>query len=253
VSPLDALVVEDLTVRYGAQVALSDAYARAPAGSFVCLVGLNGAGKSTLLRAIVGIVPSSGTVRVLGSHDGNRRRLIAYVPQREDLNWGFPISVLEVVLMGRPSAIRRIGFSLSSDRADAIEALQQVGLEELRSRAIGELSGGQQQRVILARALYAQAPVMLLDEPLSGVDPATRQLIQELLRRRCQEGTTVLMATHDVLGSSQMADRVWGINGSVVADIPATRLLDEDVLRRIYGDRLVVLPSGRVAVGDDAR
>ncbi len=134
-----------------------------------------------------------------------------------------------------------------------MDALHNVDMAGLRSRAIGELSGGQQQRVILARALYSQAPVMLLDEPLSGVDPATRELVLDLLRRRCEEGATVLMATHDVLGSSQIADRVWGISGTVVADVPAYRLLDEDVLRRIYGEHLLVLPSGRIAVGDEAR
>jgi ABC-type Mn2+/Zn2+ transport system ATPase subunit len=233
-------------------VALSDAHAEAPQGSFVCLVGLNGSGKSTLLKAIVGILPSTGTVEVLGSSDRNRRRLVAYVPQREDLNWGFPISVLEVVLLGRPSAVRQIGMSSAGDKADAIAALESVHMRDLRSRPIGALSGGQQQRVILARALHAKAPVMLLDEPLTGVDPGTRELILELLRLRCQEGATVLMATHDVLGSSQIADRIWGINATVVADIPAQRLLDEDVLRRIYGERLLVLPNGRLAVGDDA-
>jgi ABC-type Mn2+/Zn2+ transport system ATPase subunit len=253
VSQASAVAVDELTVRYGPQVALSRAHAEAPAGSFVCLVGLNGSGKSTLLKAIVGILPLTGVVAVLGRTDRSRRRLVAYVPQREDLNWGFPISVLEVVLMGRPSAVRRIGMSLARDKADAMSALVSVGMVGLRSRAIGELSGGQQQRVILARALYAQAPVMLLDEPLSGVDPGTRELILDLLRRRCEEGATVLMATHDVLSSSQIADRIWGINGTVVADIPAKRLLDEDVLRRIYGEHLLVLPNGRIAVGDDAR
>ncbi len=247
-----AVRIEGLTVRYGSNVALSDVNAHAPPASFVCLVGLNGAGKSSLLKAIVGVVPATGSVSVLGSRDHHRRERIAYVPQRESLNWEFPISVLEVVLMGRPGAVRRIGLSSALDRAAAIEALQLVDMEGLRARAIGELSGGQQQRVILARALYSQAPVLLLDEPLSGVDPGTRELILELLRRRCDGGATVLMATHDVLTSSQIADRVWGLNGTVVADVAASHLLDEDVLRRIYGTHLLVLPTGRVAVGDEA-
>lgn len=245
--------IDGLTVRYGAHVALAGAHAEAPPGSFVCLVGLNGSGKSTLLKAIVGVLPATGSVSVLGRDDGSRRRLVAYVPQREDLNWGFPISVFEVVLMGRPSAVRRIGWSSAQDRAAAMEALHQLDMTDLRSRAIGELSGGQQQRVILARALYSEAPVMLLDEPLSGVDPASQELILELLRRRCQAGATVLMATHDVLSSSQIADRVWGLAATIVADVPASRLLDEDILRRIYGEHLLVLPSGRIAVGDEAR
>jgi manganese/iron transport system ATP-binding protein len=161
--------------------------------------------------------------------------------------------VIEVVLMGRASTVKRLGWISPAERAAALEALEQVGAEDLRSRPIGELSGGQQQRVVLARALFSEAPVMLLDEPLSGVDPGTQEVILRLLREHCVRGGTVLMATHDVLGSAEIADRVWGINRTVVADVKAALLLNEEVLRRIYGESLLLLPTGHLAVGDQAR
>jgi len=245
--------LHDVSARYGNRVALSGVTASAPAGSFVCLVGLNGAGKSTLLKAVVGTVAVSGRVCVAGVEGARRSRLLAFVPQREDVNWDFPVSVLDVVLMGRPASLRRIGWTAQSERAAALAALTQVGLPELGGRSIGELSGGQQQRVVLARALFSQARVLLLDEPLSGVDPASQDSVLHLLRAFCSQGGTVLMATHDVVGSARVADRIWGVNGSVVADVPAGLLLRRDTLERIYGEHLLVLPGGGVALGDQAR
>jgi ABC-type Mn2+/Zn2+ transport system ATPase subunit len=251
--PEAAVDIRGLTVRYGAHLGLRDATARAAAGSLVALVGLNGSGKSTLLRAVAGMVPFTGHVSVLGAEaPGQRRRLLAYLPQREDINFGFPITVLDVVLMGRASSLKRMGWTSRGDRAAALQALDQVDAAALRSRPIGELSGGQQQRVILARALYSGAPVLLLDEPLTGVDPSTRQLVLDLLRDLCRRGATVLLATHDLLEATSVADRIWGLNRTVVADVPAGRLMDEEVLLRIYGERLLVLSGGRFAVGDQA-
>jgi ABC-type Mn2+/Zn2+ transport system ATPase subunit len=251
--PTAAVDISGLNVRYGHHHGLRDATATAAAGSLVCLVGLNGSGKSTLLRAVAGMVPSTGRVSVLGAEaPSERRRLLAYLPQREEINFGFPITVLDVVLMGRASSLKRLGWTSRGDRAAAVGALDQVEVVGLRSRPIGELSGGQQQRVILARALYSEAMVMLLDEPLTGVDPGTRQLILDLLRDLCRRGTTVLLATHDLLEAASVADRIWGLNGTLVADVPAGRLMDEDVLVRIYGERLLVLPGGRFAIGDQS-
>src|SRR5207302_4441609 len=158
-----------------------------------------------------------------------------------------------VVLLGGRGALRRVGPPAGADRAAALEALERVGRAGARWRPIGELSGGQQQRVVIARALFARAPVMLLDEPLAGVDPTSARVILDLLREVCAAGGTVLMATHDVSGSARFADRAWGLNRTVVADVPAARLCDEDVLRRIYGESLLVLDGGRLAIGDQAR
>ena len=249
-SPAPAVEFRSLSVRYGTVTALEDAAARAARGSLVCLVGLNGSGKSTLLKALVGMVPASGEVAINGISGPERRRQIAYVPQREAVEWDFPISVLEVVLLGRRAHLGRIGWSGAGDRRSAGDALERLGLTDLSRRSISALSGGQQQRVMLARAFHSRASVMLLDEPLNGVDPGTRQLVLDLLRDHCRNGGTVLMATHDLVDSAEIADRIWGINGTVVADLPPAELLEEPALRKIYGDSLLVLPGGRLALGD---
>lgn len=250
---MSAVQLRDVTVRYGSRVALRSTTCQAEEGEFVCLVGMNGSGKSTLLKAIVGAVNAGGEVSVLGTTDRSRRRLVGYVPQRESINWDFPVSVLDVVMMGRLSTLRRIGPDSEDDRQAAYDALAAVQMETLQSRGIGELSGGQQQRVILARALYSKARVLLLDEPLGGVDPATREVVLGVLRGYCSSGGTVLMASHDVVETARAADRAWGLNGTVVADVAAPDLLGEDVLRAIYGEALMVLTDGRRALGDQAR
>jgi ABC-type Mn2+/Zn2+ transport system ATPase subunit len=248
-----AVEVRGLTVRFGSRYGLRDATAAAKPGDVVCLVGLNGSGKSTLLKAIVGMVPSTGYVSVLGASDGKRRRLVAYLPQREEINWNFPVSVLEVVMMGRASSLTRLGWTTHGDREAALEALARVDLADLRARGISELSGGQQQRAMLARALYSEAPVLLLDEPLTGIDPTTRDDVLDLLRKLADGGTTILLATHDILDANRIADRVWGLNGTIVADVTGAALLDEAVLRRIYGERLIVLAGTRMAIGDQVK
>lgn len=245
-----AVEVRGLTVRFGSRYGLKDATAQAQPGQVVCLVGLNGSGKSTLLKAIIGMVHATGFVSVLGRSDDGRRRLVAFLPQREEINWSFPVSVLEVVMMGRARSTTRIGPHRRVDREPALEALARVDLADFFASGIGELSGGQQQRVMLALALYSEARVLLLDEPLTAIDPATRDDVLELLETLVRGGTTVVIATHDILDAHRIADRVWGLNGTVVADVAGADLLDEAVLRRIYGERLIVLPNARMAVGD---
>jgi ABC-type Mn2+/Zn2+ transport system ATPase subunit len=248
-----AVEVRGLTVRFGSRYGLQDATASAKQGDVVCLVGLNGSGKSTLLKAIVGMVRATGYVSVLGRSDDRRRRLVAFLPQREEINWNFPVTVLEVVMMGRASSLTRLVWTTRADREAALEALAKVDLADLRDRGISELSGGQQQRAMLARALYSEAPVLLLDEPLTGIDPTTRDDVLDLLRRLADGGTTVLLATHDILDANRIADRAWGLNGTVVADIPGAELLDEAVLRKIYGERLIVLSGTKMAIGDQVK
>ena len=248
-----AVQLRGVGVTYGDVVAVESATAQAPAGCLVCLVGVNGSGKSTLLKALIGSVPHSGSAAILGVCGRERRRRAAYVPQREAVEWNFPISVIEVAMMGRRENLRRIGWDAREARAAARTALARLQVDDLADRAIGELSGGQQQRVMLARAVYSKARVLLLDEPLSGVDPAGQGLVLDLLAALCAEGRTVLMATHDLQTSARVADRVWGVNRTVVADVGAGELLDAGVLQRIYGDHLVVLPDGALVLGDQAR
>ncbi|MHB8507663.1 MAG: metal ABC transporter ATP-binding protein [Candidatus Dormibacteria bacterium] len=241
-----------VSVEYGEVRALADATAAAAAGQLVALVGPNGAGKSTLLKAIVGAVRlSAGSVSVAGMTSRSaRREMVTYVPQHESVDWGFPVSVLEVVALGDLAPANWRPWSGRAVRGQAREALARVGMDGLRARAIGALSGGQQQRAMLARALMREAPVLLLDEPLSGVDPATREDILVLLRALCGQGRTVLTATHDVEEASRVADRAWGVHGSIVADVPAADLLLPEVMRQVYGEHLVLLSGGTLALGD---
>ena len=231
------------------------ATATAEPGTFVALLGPNGSGKSTLLKSIVGAAQvRAGTISIGdASSVSARRRLIAYVAQHESIEWGFPITVQQVVELGQIGRAPWLPWRASGVRQRAIDALDAVGMQPFRQRAVGALSGGQQQRVIMARALMQDAPVFLLDEPLSGVDPASAAVILDLLRRLAADGHTVLMATHDVDQAAAAADRIWGMNGSLAVDVPAKDLLQPDVLRQIYGEHLIVLDDGAVALGDQQR
>ncbi|MEA2647305.1 MAG: manganese/zinc/iron transport system binding protein [Chloroflexota bacterium] len=250
-----ALVIEDVAAGYGDIMAISGASATATPGSIIALVGPNGAGKSTLLKAIVGAVPLRHGRVAIGDAEtvARRRALVAYVAQHESIEWSFPISVLEMVELGHIGRAPWQPWRGRGVRERAREALAAVEMADLSQRSIGALSGGQQQRVVLARALMHDAPLFLLDEPLSGVDPASGRLILDLLRRLASEGHTILMATHDVDEAATTADRVWGINRSLVADVPAAELLNPEVMRRVYGEHLVILAGGAVALGDQQR
>ena len=249
------LRLDDVSAGYDSVLALSHATATAAPGTFVALVGPNGAGKSTLLKAIVGAIRAWEGKIAIGDATtvSDRRRLIAYVSQHESIEWGYPISALEVVELGQLGQNPWIPWTERTVRDRALGALAALGMADFKDRSIGALSGGQQQRIIMARALMQDAPLFLLDEPLSGVDPRSAEVILGLLRRLVGEGHTVLMATHDVEEAASVADRVWGVNGSVVADVPAADLLKPEVMRSIYGGHLVMLADGGVALGDQQR
>lgn len=250
-----SLQIRGLTAGYGEFIALRDATAVARPGTFIALLGPNGSGKSTLLKAIVGAANvRAGSIAIGDALTvAARRQLIAYVAQHESIEWGFPITVLQVVELGQIGRSPWLPWRGRGVRERALNALTAVGMGDLKDRPIGALSGGQQQRVIMARALMQDAPVFLLDEPLSGVDPASAGVILALLRRLTDEGHTVLMATHDVDEAARSADRVWGMNGSLVSDIPADQLLRPETMQQIYGEHLVVLQGGAVALGDQQR
>jgi ABC-type Mn2+/Zn2+ transport system ATPase subunit len=247
-----AVDLNNVTVHYGDFCALQGANASAPRASFTCLVGANGSGKTTLLKAILGTVTASGQIHVLGDDDHRRRRReVGYVPQRSAANWRrFPVSVLDAVLMGKRETVRAVGWTWRRNREAALHALDQVGMAGDRDQVVGRLSGGKQQRVALARVLFSGARVLLLDEPLAGVDPPTRKVVLDLLGTHCKEGGgAVLMATHDVNEAVAIADRVWGIRNDVVFEGLPGQLRDQNVLRAIYGERLVVLHDGQAALG----
>jgi manganese/zinc/iron transport system ATP- binding protein len=243
------LDVHDLTVAYHRKPVLWDIDLMIDRPSLVGIVGPNGAGKSTLIKAILGLVPvASGSVRVFGQPVAEVRRQIGYVPQRETVDWDFPINVLDLVLMGtygRLGWIRRPG---RVDRGWAFECLERVGLRHLAKQQIGQLSGGQQQRAFLARALGQRADVYFMDEPMAGVDAATERAIFTLLKELREEGRTVFVVHHDLRTVSKYFDQLVLLNMRVVASGPTETVFTHENLRKTYGGRLDLLDAAGEAV-----
>jgi manganese/zinc/iron transport system ATP- binding protein len=236
------LSIHDLTVAYQHKPVLWDIDYDAPAGKLIGVVGPNGAGKSTLLKAIVGLTPrASGQIRVFGEPFAQARHLVSYVPQRESVDWDFPVSALDVALMGRYGKIGW-GRPISRPHRDAaMQALDRVGMSEFASRQISRLSGGQQQRVFLARALAQEAKLYLMDEPFSSVDAATEQAIIEVLRTLRDHGATVLVVHHDLPTVPEYFDDVLLLNMRVVAAGAVTDVFHTANLKKTYGGRLTLL------------
>lgn len=243
------LSVRDLTVAYQQKPVIWGVTFDVPGGSLLGIIGPNGAGKSTLLKACMGLLrPAAGSCRFFGQPYRRARRRVAYVPQRESVDWDFPVSVLDVVTMGLYGRIGWCRPVRRRHRAAALEALQQVGIAELAQRQIGELSGGQQQRVFLARALVQQADLYLMDEPFAAVDAATEQAIQAILRRLQDEGKTVVVIHHDLQTARVYFDQVVLLNMRVVASGPVATTLTDENLQRTYGGRLTLLVQASEAI-----
>ncbi|MDQ3164530.1 MAG: metal ABC transporter ATP-binding protein [Gaiellaceae bacterium] len=235
---MNALDVADLTVAYGEKPVLWDVDLEVPTGVLMAIVGPNGAGKTTLIRAALGLVkPAAGQALVHGRPYEEQRRLVAYVPQRGSVDWDFPTSVLDVVLMGRYGRLGWLRRPGSQDRAAAHVALEQVGMTDLAGRQISQLSGGQQQRVFLARALVQQAEVYFMDEPFQGVDATTEKAIVELLRTLRESGKTVIAVHHDLQTVPEYFDQVALLNVRRIAAGPVDEVFTEENLRRTYGGR----------------
>lgn len=217
------------------------------AGELVAIVGGNGAGKSTLLKVIAGILrPMSGEAQVLGGAPGSSRE-VAYLPQSEQLRWDYPLLVEDVVLMGRLARLPRGRGAGLAERAAAREALARVDAADLARGPVGALSGGQRQRVLLARALASEAELFLLDEPATGVDPATEEELMTLLEGLARDGRTILVSTHDLAGVIAHFPRVVAMNGGIIADGDTSILRDAEILRRTYGGHRAASP---LLVGD---
>ena len=235
-----ALEVRRLTVSYGSRPALWDVDAAFPRGALSAIVGPNGAGKSTLLRACLGLVPTdAGQALVEGRPARSALDRVAYVPQRDAVDWDFPITVREVVEMGRYPAVgwvRRVG---RRHRTVVDECLERVGMSAYARRQIGALSGGQRQRVFFARALAQEAPLLLMDEPFAGIDARTQAALLELLRELRAGGRSIVVVHHDLATVRASFDWALLLNVRAVAAGPVAEALSEENVRRAYG-----APSG---------
>ncbi len=251
--PNPILEVHNLTVSYHRKPVLWDIDLTIPAGSLVGIIGPNGAGKSTLIKSMMGLLPTqSGFVKIFDKELDKVRERVSYVPQRESVDWDFPASALEVVLMGRYGKVGLFRRVRDSDRQIALECLRKVGLEAFQNRQISQLSGGQQQRVFLARALAQKADLYFMDEPFVGVDAATETAIIELLRQMRQEGKTVLVVHHDLQSAAQYFDWIILLNMRLVASAPTEQAFTAELLQATYGGKLTLLAeiSDLVSKGD---
>lgn len=249
-SPYPLLEVYNVTVSYRKEPVLRSVSFSVRAGNITGIIGPNGAGKSTLFKAILGLIPmESGEVTVAGQPLSRSYGRIAYIPQREEVDWDFPVTALDVVLMGR---YRHIGIIRRPGPADIQEArkwLAHVGLADRADARIGELSGGQRQRVFFARALAQEPDVFFLDEPFVGVDVATEHFILDMMRQLRNQGKTILIINHDLSVVQDYYDYVLMLNGSVVAYGPPSEVFTPEMLRRTYGGRLITFEGdGRSVV-----
>lgn len=254
-SNAEGLSAHDVTVTYrNGHTALWDASFDLPRGTVTALVGVNGAGKSTLFKAIMGFVPaSSGQIKILGGSvkDALAKNLVAYVPQAEEVDWAFPVLVEDVVMMGRYGHMGFLRRARAQDHAAVDLALERVGMQDFRTRQIGELSGGQRKRVFLARALAQDGQVILLDEPFTGVDVKTEEQIITLLREMRSEGRVMLVSTHNLGSVPEFCDRTILINGTVLAHGPTETTFTHDNLIKTFGGVLRHFTLGGDALHDD--
>lgn len=233
------LAVRGLTVSYGQKPAVFSVDMTVKAGAMTAIIGPNGAGKSTLLKAALGIVkPLAGQTTVFGQPVSKSRDRIAYVPQRASVDWDFPTRVIDVVLMGLYPKLGLLGRVRASHRAQALDSLTRVGMQDFATRQIGQLSGGQQQRVFLARALVQNADLYLLDEPFAGVDAATEKAIISVLKSLRDMGKTVVAVHHDLSTVTEYFDDVFLINTRRIAQGPVAETFTSENLQSAYGGRL---------------
>lgn len=241
------LEVHDLTVSYDRKPVLWGVDFTLPKGQIIGIIGPNGAGKSTLIKSIMDLIPiDSGFVKLFEQPLDEVRKKISYVPQKESVDWDFPASVYDVVLMGRYARLGLLKRPKKADKEAAMRALDQVGMSPFKNRQISELSGGQQQRVFLARALAQQADLYFMDEPFAGVDAATEKAIIRILKDLANEGKTIVVVHHDLQSVTTYFDWLILLNLRLVASGPVDQVFTSEVLEETYGGKLTLLTE----VGD---
>jgi manganese/zinc/iron transport system ATP- binding protein len=236
------LHVSDLTVAYNRKPVLWDVHLTIPEGKLVGIVGPNGAGKSTLIKAVLDLVPSSeGRVSIYGKPYRQQRSLVGYVPQRESVDWDYPVNVLDLVTMGLYRQIGWVKRVRAAHREKAREMLAQVGMEAFALRQISQLSGGQQQRTFLARALAQDSTIYFMDEPFSGVDAKTERAIINILETLRSRGKTIFVVHHDLSTVSDYFDYLILMNTAIIDYGPVEEVYNEENIRRTYGGRVSIL------------
>ena len=244
------LDVSRLSVRYNGHLALEDVTFHLHAGERVAVVGPNGAGKSTLFKVVAGVLPpNAGEVKIYGSTPRGHV-CIAYIPQRSLVDWNFPVNVADVVMMGRIAKLGPLGWPKKRDWELVHESLRIVELDNLAKRQIGELSGGQQQRMFIARALAQEAELMLMDEPLSGLDAPSQESILSLLDKLQRQNVTVMVATHDLEQAAEYFDRIMLLNHRLIGFGTPDEVLQTEKLIQAYGGRLQSGKGGTVFVDE---
>jgi ABC-type Mn2+/Zn2+ transport system ATPase subunit len=234
--------IKGLSVSYDRKVVLSNVYLEIAAGSLCGILGPNGAGKSTLFKAILGLTPTnSGKILIDGKAIEKCRKEVVYVPQKGEIDWQFPATVLDVVLMGRYPHLKLFQRLSAQDKEMAMQALKDMGIEHLAKRQIGELSGGQQQRVFLARAICQEADVFLLDEPFVGVDITTEEKIVEILKSLAAQGKTMLVVHHDLSKVEDYFDTVILLNQRIIASGETRLTFTDENINKAYGGQLTIL------------
>ena len=245
------LDVENISVAYDGTPVLNEITFQIPHGARVAVVGPNGAGKSTLFKALVGLLPlRTGKIFIHSLPLGHHLDCVAYIPQREEVDWHFPVTVQDVVLMGRFGHQKWLQRPGRVDREVAWKSLEQMGIADIADRSISDLSGGQQQRVFLARALTQEPHIFLMDEPFTGVDATTQQATLALLDHLRQQKVTVLISTHDLNLASSRFDSVLLLNRRLIAFGEPRSVFTPENLKRAFGSQMLKLPDGMVLVDD---
>ncbi|MFT6369650.1 MAG: manganese/zinc/iron transport system ATP- binding protein [Maribacter sp.] len=233
---LPAIQIDDLTVAYDYKPVLWDIDLVIPEGVLMAIVGPNGAGKSTLIKSILGIIkPIAGTVQVFGKPYKKQVDKVAYVPQKGSVDWDFPTTALDVVMMGTYGSLGWVKRPGQKEKKASLEALEKVGMLEFKSRQISQLSGGQQQRIFLARALVQNAEIYLMDEPFQGVDATTEKAIINILKELRQAGKTLIVVHHDLQTVPEYFDWVTFLNVKGIASGPVMDIFNDDNLTKTYG------------------
>ncbi len=249
-SPEDRLTLDNISAGYNGQRILQDISLQVERGGQVAVVGPNGAGKSTLFKVLVGLLPlRGGQILIHGQTLGQHKDCVAYVPQRSEVDWRFPVTVYDVVMMGRFNRQGWFGLPNRTDRTAVLHALDQMGIDHLKRSPIGDLSGGQQQRVFLARALAQEPHILLMDEPFTGVDASTQETTLSLLTQLKNQGVTVLVSTHDLNMAAERFERVLLLNRRLVAFGPPSEALSPAAIQEAFGGR--VLFMGNTALVDE--